>query len=955
MSVTTAARGFVLFLLTVPVIQGQKAYDVKYTSTEICGLRGSTVDMSCTYTYPRRVGNQDTTVQESFWFIRESNGICADLKSEPDYSGRVEYLCDNNRCTLTIKDLRESDAALYKFRFITNQSGGSFTGLPGVTLSVTDLQVQVDTLHEYQFYSQAKLTCQSSCLPDHSSFIWYKGQSKATEGATYSDYFYSSDSISCAVKGHESFHSPSVLIQRQKGYDVKYTSTEICGFRGSTVDISCTYTYPRRVGYHDTTVQKTFWFIKESNEIHADLKSEPDYSGRVENLCDNNRCTLTIKDLRESDAALYKFRFTTNQSGGSFTGSPGVTLSVRDPQLQINVRSLDHYSPWKELTCHSSCQLPDDLSYVWYNNGQKVRGKTKYLHLRVFSPTDSYHCEHGSIRSPPVYAPKLPSVSVSPSGVIVEGSSVTLNCSADANPEATCIWYKNQTLIKGAERIYRLSPISSEDRGRYDCSCQNLYGTTTTSKYVHVQYAPKSPSVSVSPSGLIVEGSSVTLTCSADANPAANYTWYKENTHAHAQLLREFVFTSIQSSDSGLYRCVARNELGESPGNITVAVEYAPKLPSVSVSPSGVIVEGSSVTLNCSADANPEATCIWYKNQTLIKGAERIYRLSPISSEDRGLYECSCQNLYGTTRTSKYLHVQYAPKSPSVSVSPSGQIVEGSSVTLTCSSDANPEATCIWYKNQTLIKGAERIYRLSSISSEDRGLYECSCQNLYGTRRTSKYVDVLYAPKLPSVSVSPSGQIVEGSSVTLTCSADANPAATYTWYKDNEDSVKATGHNFTITDIRPEHGGQYYCKVKNTRGSQRAMFSLDVTVSTEVLKTAITGTTTAVLFVMVLLTIIFLMRKKRTSEQPSEPGDRANHSEQLEEVVEPHYVSVHFVKKQTDAIYSNIQPGPHRNMMKQRENEEDVVEYSAVKFRSRGQETVEDPTALYSVVKKPTH
>ncbi|KAG7513908.1 B-cell receptor CD22-like [Solea senegalensis] len=693
MSVTTAARGFVLFLLTVPVIQGQKGYDVKYTSTEICGFIGSTVDISCTYTYPRRVGDRDTTVQESFWFIRESDGIHADLKSDPDYSGRVEYVCDNNRCTLTIKDLRESDAALYKFRFITNQPRGSFTGSPGVTLSVTDLQVQVDTLmtHNdlYYFYIHAKLTCQSSCLPDHSSFIWYEGQSKATEGATYSARFYSSDSISCAVKGHESFHSPSVLIWSQKGYDVKYTSTEICGFRGSTVDISCTYTYPRRVDYQDTTVQETFWFIKESNGIHADLKSEPDYSGRVEYLCDNNRCTLTIKDLRESDAALYKVRIITNQPRGSFTGSPGVTLSVRDPQLQINVRSLAHHSPWKELTCHSSCQLPDYLSYVWYNNGQEVGRKTKYLHVQVFSPTDSYHCEHGSIRSPPVYAPKLPSVSVSPSGQIVEGSSVTLTCSSDANPEATCIWYKNQTLIKGAERIYRLSPISSEDRGLYECSCQNVYGTTTT--------------------------------------------------------------------------------------------------------------------------------------------------------------------------TSKYLHVQYAPKFPSVSV-------------------------------------------------------------------------------------------------TLTCSTDANPAANYTWYKDNEDSVKATGHIFTITDIRPEHGGHYYCQVKNTRGSQSAMFRLNVTVSTEVLKTAMTGTTAAVLFVMVLLTIIFLMRKKRTSEQPSEPGDRANHSEQLEELVEPHRGSFQFVKKQTDGIYSNIQSGPHRNMMKQRENEEwSIVEYSAVRFRSRGQETVEDPTASYNVVKTPAH
>ncbi len=47
-------------------------------------------------------------------------------------------------------------------------------------------------------------------------------------------------------------------------------------------------------------------------------------------------------------------------------------------------------------------------------------------------------------------------------------------------------------------------------------------------------------------------------------------------------------------------------------------------------------------------------------------------------------------------------------------------------------------------------------------------------------------------PQLLSVSVSPSGEIVEGSSVTLSCSSDANPAANYTWYKENEDSPKAS-------------------------------------------------------------------------------------------------------------------------------------------------------------------
>ncbi|XP_028446103.1 B-cell receptor CD22-like [Perca flavescens] len=120
-----------------------------------------------------------------------------------------------------------------------------------------------------------------------------------------------------------------------------------------------------------------------------------------------------------------------------------------------------------------------------------------------------------------------------------------------------------------------------------------------------------------------------------------------------------------------------------------------------------------------------------------------------------------------------------APNLPSVSVSTSAEIVEGSSVTLTCSSDANPAAKYTWYKeNQTLIQGQQPIYHFSSIRSEERGNYYCKSENQHGQiNSTSQFIDVQYAPKLRSVSVSPSAEIVEGSSVTLTCSIDANPAA----------------------------------------------------------------------------------------------------------------------------------------------------------------------------------
>uniref|UniRef100_A0A4W6EGZ0 B-cell receptor CD22 n=1 Tax=Lates calcarifer TaxID=8187 RepID=A0A4W6EGZ0_LATCA len=352
--------------------------------------------------------------------------------------------------------------------------------------------------------------------------------------------------------------SCQLLVQGQDGWGVTYTSTQICAFKGSTVNIHCTYRYPPR---RYLVVQERFWFIKQSNGVYVDLTTDPEYSRRVKYNCENNRCTLTITNLRESDSAVYKFRFTTNQHDGKFTGEPGVTVSVSGKNVVLE------YPTLAELTCHSSCQVPDQTSYVWYKNGQEVKGeKNKYFY--TYSPEDNYRCSVIMCEFTPLFSlnpPKLPSVSVSPSGQIVEGSSVTLTCSSEANPAATCTWYKeNQQLPHEQNGIYHFTSISSEDIGYYHCKCGNNVGQINSSLFIDVQYPPKLPSVSVSPSGQIVEGSSVTLTCSSDANPAAKYTWYKTNGNLELQPLSKesLTFSSIQSSDSGDYHCTAENELG---------------------------------------------------------------------------------------------------------------------------------------------------------------------------------------------------------------------------------------------------------------------------------------------------------------------------------------------------------------------------------------------------------
>ncbi|XP_071384169.1 sialoadhesin-like [Centroberyx affinis] len=773
MSFTAAASGFLVFLLSVPVVQGQDDWGVTCTSTEICALKGSTVDILCTYRHPASIDDLPITVVKTLWFTKEDGDGPVDLRTDSEYEGRVEYHGDQKKCSLRITDLRETDSAVYKFRFITNHPNRKFTSPSGVTLTVTALQVM-----RYWTSSQPQLDCESSCRPaGHPSYIWSKnGQNiKDKTSSPYTGYIDSTCSYSCAVKGQEASRSPSVCVYGKTCSKVTYTNRTICALKGSSVHISCTYNI-----YKYDVISK-FWFSpqysyrwKDSSQPE-DLRGNSEYAGRAQQFEEKKgRSTLKITDLRESDSAEYRFKFKTqNYEWGS--DFPGTTLTVTALQVHVTRSSVDQFSTWAELKCHSSCRLAGRPSYVWYKNGQNIK----------------------------------------------EG---------------------------------------------------------TTSSYT----------VLVSPSGEIVEGSSVTLTCRSDANPAATYTWYKENgnpDHKPFSTEPQFHFVSIQSSVSGEYYCAAENELG---GN-----------------------RSASISIN----------------------------------------------------------VKYGPKNTSVLVSPSGEIVQGSSVTLTCSSDANPAATYTWYKeNRTLHEGPEEGYNFTSISSEDSGTYHCQSENQYRQLNSSSlFIDVQYGPKNTSVLVSPSGEILEGSSVNLTCSSDANPAATYTWYKENEASLKASEQILAITDLRPEHSGNYYCEAHNKRG--RHTSTLQLTVVAGPWKSTAPAVTSTLLLVIILLIFVFLwIRGKRASKQPSEPGERPDNGLQLnpghvcdtsaaaqtqptEQQDDLDYATIHFSKIRPDPLYSNFK-------LQRREEEEETVQYAAVKFRRPqtapgSQEADEDPSELYSTVQKP--
>ncbi|KAL6482111.1 hypothetical protein MHYP_G00101910 [Metynnis hypsauchen] len=209
------------------------------------------------------------------------------------------------------------------------------------------------------------------------------------------------------------------------------------------------------------------------------------------------------------------------------------------------------------------------------------------------------------------------------------------------------------------------------------------------------------------------------------------------------------------------------------------------------------VTEGETADLTCKTTCSlTDPTFIWYKDgrpltTKTIKNNQ--LHLQTVSSEDAGSYSCAVrgsQHLYSTAHS---LRVRYPPKNVSVSISSSGSTPVGEGKT----------------------------YNIPNIRSEDSGEYTCQSQNDHGERRsTAVKINVLYPPKIISVSISPSGEILLGSSVTLTCSSDGNPPVKiYTWFKEGGIPHVGSGHSYSIINITADHTGLYYCEAQNDHGA----------------------------------------------------------------------------------------------------------------------------------------
>uniref|UniRef100_A0A674AQI1 Ig-like domain-containing protein n=1 Tax=Salmo trutta TaxID=8032 RepID=A0A674AQI1_SALTR len=174
--------------------------DKTLTCSTTCTLTGNPTYIW--YKNGHKVKEDTSTLHSDYFSDAESYSL-------PGYKGHIEYLGDKKSdCTLRITDLRLSDSAGYRFRFIT--SGEKFYGSP-VSLTVTaSINAASGCMRE-----NVTLTCRTKCTLDPITvYSWYKNGQPIPNSNTYSPVYIlfsvsSEDTgrYSCAVEGHEDLPS----------------------------------------------------------------------------------------------------------------------------------------------------------------------------------------------------------------------------------------------------------------------------------------------------------------------------------------------------------------------------------------------------------------------------------------------------------------------------------------------------------------------------------------------------------------------------------------------------------------------------------------------------------------------------------------------------------------------------------------------------------------------------
>ncbi|XP_053343334.1 uncharacterized protein LOC128513810 [Clarias gariepinus] len=222
-----------LILLSLSgVLTQDSGWGVNYTVKSICAVRGFSVSIPCNYYYP--TSNPNIQVTQRIWCSNDANtkgcpGPLYVYNSSLNTTSDFEYVGDDkSNCTLLIHNVQFSYSGVYRFKFITNKTGGKWVGEPGATLQTADLKVSLIRLSGNGTLKQGdslNLTCDVTCTHSSSQFVWSKNNEQLNPSGPV-------------------LHFPALIVRDSGNYTCTWKTKETSGSKTISLQVEDVFCSP---------------------------------------------------------------------------------------------------------------------------------------------------------------------------------------------------------------------------------------------------------------------------------------------------------------------------------------------------------------------------------------------------------------------------------------------------------------------------------------------------------------------------------------------------------------------------------------------------------------------------------------------------------------------------------------------------------------------------------------
>ncbi|XP_025763492.1 uncharacterized protein LOC109202520 isoform X1 [Oreochromis niloticus] len=384
--------------------------------------------------------------------------------------------------------------------------------------AVAELQVKVIPATEGQTVT---LMCSSSCplTEKPAAYIWYKNREFLYEDWSpwYQELLSSEEAVtySCAVKGYEDLRAPEVSVDSitETCFSVTYAKGRMCSSQQTSVDESCSITYPREIHVQRTPAEQRGHIRLTCNSscfltdplisfVWYETRKPTVKEGKQilvpSSLPDSLSCAVKgLEDVRSADVCVNDSCWSLNYVHSRICALEGSSVNISSKYSHpdyVQIQSKCWYKVKREAE-----QLTEDAGHVEYDDSMKNQ---HILRLKKLKRDDSaeyrftFTTEYEEVNQSDFPGVTLIvtelRVKMSPSAVVTESQRVTLTCSTSCplTDNTNYIWYLNSRPLTPRENQNKhliLDPVSREDAGSYSCAVKTNKDISSAPKTLTVQ------------------------------------------------------------------------------------------------------------------------------------------------------------------------------------------------------------------------------------------------------------------------------------------------------------------------------------------------------------------------------------------------------------------------------------------------------------------------------------